>query len=105
MITSAGYRIGPGPIEDCLLTHPAVREAAVVGVPDPQRTESVKAFVVLRPGFIGDDALVKALQEHVKAGIAPYKYPRAIEFVDALPKTATGKLQRFALRQLAQGES
>ncbi|KVD72797.1 AMP-dependent synthetase [Burkholderia ubonensis] len=98
VITSAGYRIGPGPIEDCLLTHPAVRMAAVVGVPDATRTEIVKAFVVLNPGYAGDDALVQALQAHVKTRLAAHEYPRAIAFVDGLPMTATGKIVRRALR-------
>ncbi|RQQ05290.1 acyl-CoA synthetase [Burkholderia stagnalis] len=99
VITSAGYRIGPGPIEDCLLTHPAVRMAAVVGVPDATRTEIVKAFVVLNPGYAGDDALVQALQAHVKTRLAAHEYPRAIAFVDGLPMTATGKIVRRALRE------
>ncbi|WP_323120826.1 acyl-CoA synthetase [Burkholderia alba] len=98
VITSAGYRIGPGPIEDCLLTHPAVRMAAVVGVPDPTRTEIVKAFVVLNAGHEPGDALAKALQEHVKTRLAAHEYPRAVAFVDALPMTATGKIIRRALR-------
>ncbi|QOH34002.1 hypothetical protein C7S14_4371 [Burkholderia cepacia] len=98
VITSAGYRIGPGPIEDCLLTHPAVRMAAVVGVPDATRTEIVKAFVVLNPGHAGDEALVQALQAHVRTRLAAHEYPRAIAFVDSLPMTATGKIVRRALR-------
>ncbi|CAB5304555.1 AMP-dependent synthetase and ligase [Burkholderia multivorans] len=98
VITSAGYRIGPGPIEDCLLTHPAVRMAAVVGVPDPTRTEIVKAFVVLNDGHVGNDALVQALQAHVRTRLAAHEYPRAIAFVDSLPMTATGKIVRRALR-------
>ncbi|WDD93702.1 acyl-CoA synthetase [Burkholderia sp. FERM BP-3421] len=98
VITSAGYRIGPGPIEDCLLTHPAVRMAAVVGVPDPVRTEIVKAFVVLNPGHAPDEALVQALQAHVKTRLAAHEYPRAVAFVDSLPMTATGKIIRRALR-------
>ncbi|RQS67242.1 AMP-dependent synthetase [Burkholderia sp. Bp8963] len=98
VITSAGYRIGPSPIEDCLLTHPAVRMAAVVGVPDATRTEIVKAFVVLNPGYAGDDTLVQALQAHVKTRLAAHEYPRAIAFVDSLPMTATGKIVRRALR-------
>lgn len=73
--------------------------------PLPDRGQIVKAYIVLRQGVTGDAAMAKALQEHVKAGIAPYKYPRAIEFVAALPKTATGKLQRFALRQMARDEA
>ncbi len=105
MIISAGYNIAGPEVEACLLMHEAVAECGVVGAPCPERGQIVKAYIVLREGVIGDAALVKALQEHVKAGIAPYKYPRAIAFVEALPKTATGKLQRFALRQIAQGES
>lgn len=98
VITSAGYRIGPGPIEDCLLKHPAVRMAAVIGVPDPTRTEIVKAFVVLNDGHTPGEALVRALQEHVKTRLAAHEYPRAIAFVDSLPLTATGKIIRRALR-------
>ena len=105
MIISAGYNIAGPEVEACLLAHEAVAECGVVGAPCPERGQIVKAYIVLREGITGDAALVKLLQEHVKAGIAPYKYPRAIEFVPALPKTATGKLQRFALRQLAQGEN
>ncbi len=103
MIISAGYNIAGPEVEACLLTHEAVAECGVVGAPCPERGQIVKAYVVLREGIRGDAALAKTLQEHVKAGIAPYKYPRAIEFVDALPKTSTGKLQRFALRQIARG--
>ena len=99
VITSAGYRIGPGPIEDCLLGHPAVRLAAVVGAPDPTRTEIVKAFVVLNEGFSPSDSLVREIQEHVKTRLAAHEYPRAIAFVDALPMTATGKIIRRALRE------
>lgn len=99
MIISAGYNIAGPEVEDALLTHEAVSECGVIGEPDEQRGNIVKAFVVLKPGFNGDDALVKALQDHVKAHIAPYKYPRAIEFVESLPRTETGKLQRFVLRQ------
>ena len=105
MIVSAGYNIAGPEVEACLLTHEAVAECGVVGAPCPERGQIVKAYIVLREGVTGDAALAKALQEHVKAGIAPYKYPRAIEFVEALPKTATGKLQRFALRQIAHGET
>jgi len=99
VITSAGYRIGPAPIEDCLLRHPAVKMAAVVGAPDAQRTEIVTAFVVLNPGHAAGDALVRALQEHVKTHLAAHEYPRAIHFVDALPMTATGKVIRRELRE------
>lgn len=105
MIISAGYNIAGPEVEACLLTHPAVAECGVVGAPCPDRGQIVKAYIVLREGQSGDAVLVKALQEHVKAAIAPYKYPRAIEFVAALPKTPTGKLQRFALRQIARGEA
>ncbi|CAB3901527.1 acyl-CoA synthetase [Achromobacter mucicolens] len=98
VITSAGYRIGPGPIEDCLLGHPAVRMAAVVGMPDAERTEIVVAYVVLKEGVEGDEALVKALQAHVRTRLAAHEYPRAIRFVTSLPTTATGKIIRRELR-------
>lgn len=99
MIVSAGYNIAGPEVEDCLLRHPDVAECGVVGVPDAERGQIVKAFVVLKPGVVGDAACVQALQDFVKAGIAPYKYPRAIEFRTSLPRTETGKLQRFRLRQ------
>ena len=102
MIISAGYNIAGPEVEAALLTHPAVAECGVVGAPDPERGMIVKAFVVLSPGERPGPETAKALQDHVKQEIAPYKYPRAIEFVAELPKTATGKLQRFALRQMAQ---
>ena len=102
MIVSAGYNIAGPEVEDALLRHPAVAECAVIGVPDAQRGQLVKAFVVLKPGAAADAAMAKALQDFVKAGIAPYKYPRAIEFRDSLPRTPTGKLQRFRLRDLPQ---
>ncbi len=98
MIISAGYNISGPEVEAALLDHPDVLECAVIGAPDEARTNIVKAFIVLRNGS-GNDALVKTLQDFVKAEIAPYKYPRAIEFVTELPKTETGKLQRFRLRQ------
>ena len=98
MIVSAGYNIAGPEVENALLTHPAVAECAVTGAPDEERGEIVAAHVVLRSGVIGDEALVKALQDHVKQTIAPYKYPRRIAFLEQLPKTATGKLQRFRLR-------
>jgi 2-aminobenzoate-CoA ligase len=99
MIISAGYNIAGPEIEAALLEHPAVRECAVVGSPDAERGQIVKAFVVLNAGYAADGALVKTLQDFVKAAIAPYKYPRAIEFLEALPKTQTGKVQRYVLRQ------
>jgi acetyl-CoA synthetase len=98
VITSAGYRIGPASIEDSLLRHPAVSMAAVIGAPDSERTEIVMAFVVLKAGFIGDDALVREIQQHVKTRLAAHEYPREIRFVDSLPMTATGKVIRNALR-------
>ena len=105
MIVSAGYNIAGPEVEAALLTHPAVRECGVVGQPDPERGQIVKAYIVLADGQNPDDALVKALQEHVKAEISPYKYPRAIAFVDTLPRTDTGKLRRTALRAIAAGEA
>ncbi len=99
MIISAGYNIGGPEVEDCLLTHPAVAECGVIGRADPERGVVVKAFCVLRADFSADAGMVQALQDHVKAHLAPYKYPREIEFVHALPRTETGKLQRFRLRQ------
>lgn len=101
MIISAGYNIAGPEVEATLLTHPAVAECGVVGAPDNGRGAVVKAYVVLRSGFRPGADLTKALQDHVKAEIAPYKYPRIIEYVDALPRTQTGKLQRFQLRQMA----
>lgn len=98
MIITAGYNVGGPEVEDALLRHPAVAECAVIGLPDAERGMVVKAFCVLKPGFAGDAALVKTLQDHVKATIAPFKYPRQIEFRDSLPRTETGKLQRFKLR-------
>ena len=99
MIISGGYNIAGPEVESALLLHPAVAECGVIGVADADRGQVVKAFVVLRPGHAGDDAMTRALQDFVKQSIAPYKYPRAIEFRDALPRTETGKLQRFRLRQ------
>ncbi len=98
VITSAGYRIGPAEIEDCLLRHPAVAMAAVIGIPDPVRTESIKAFIVLNPGHRGDPALAATLQTHVKQRLAAHEYPREVAFVDSLPLTATGKIMRRTLR-------
>jgi len=101
MIISSGYNIAGPEVEAALLTHAAVAECGVVGCPDEERGQIVKAYVVLRAGMTGDAAMTKALQDHVKATVAPYKYPRAIEFVAELPKTQTGKLQRFELRRRA----
>jgi acyl-coenzyme A synthetase/AMP-(fatty) acid ligase len=99
VISSGAYRIGPFEVESALLEHPAVLESAVVGSPDPDRGNVVKAFVVLRAGHEPSDALVKELQEHCKRVTAPYKYPREIEFVGELPKTRSGKIRRVELRQ------
>ena len=95
---AAGYRIGPSEVENCLVKHPAVANAAVVPKPDAARGAVVKAYVVLAPGFSGDAALVESLQAHVKGRLAPYEYPKEIEFIDALPMTTTGKVQRRVLR-------
>jgi 2-aminobenzoate-CoA ligase len=105
MIISSGYNIAGPEVEAALLSHPAVAECGVVGAPDEARGMIVKAYVVLAPDIDADDALVTTLQDHVKREIAPYKYPRAVEFVAQLPKTETGKLKRFALRQMAQAGS
>ena len=98
VIISAGYRIGPFEVESALVEHPAVAEAAVVAAPDDERGSVVRAIVVLRDGVEGTDALARTLQDHVKARTAPYKYPRIVEFADALPKTASGKVRRALLR-------
>ena len=98
MIVSGGYNIAGPEVEDALLLHPAVAECGVIGAPDEQRGQIVKAVVVLKPDHTGDPAMAKTLQDFVKATIAPYKYPRAVEFRDSLPRTETGKLQRFKLR-------
>jgi 2-aminobenzoate-CoA ligase len=99
LIVSSGYNISPFEVETALLDHAAVGECAVVADPDEERGHVVKAYVVLAGGAAGDGALVHALQDHVKQRIAPYKYPRRIEFLDALPRTATGKVQRSVLRE------
>ena len=99
MIKSAGYRIGPAEIENCLLKHAAVANAAVIGVPDPERGEVIRAYLVLTPGATPSEALKKEIQEHVRLRLAPYQYPREIEFLDALPMTTTGKVQRRVLRE------
>ncbi len=98
VITSSGYRIGPFEVESALIEHPAVAESAVVGKPDPDRTEIVKAFVVLKAGFTPDRELTESIQAYVKTRLSAHSYPREIAFVDTLPKTPSGKLQRFILR-------
>jgi acetyl-CoA synthetase len=106
VITSSAYRIGPFEVESALLEHPAVAEAAVVGKPDPQRTQLVTAFVILAPGYQPGAALARELQDHVKRVTAPYKYPREVHFVTELPKTVSGKIRRSELREwLSGGES
>ncbi|ACC74035.1 acyl-CoA synthetase [Paraburkholderia phymatum] len=100
VITSSGYRIGPFDVESALIEHQAVSEAAVIGVPDPERTEIVKAFVVLSQGYDATPALAEELSQHVKRRLSAHAYPRAIEFVDSLPKTPSGKIQRFILRKM-----
>nr|XP_060642598.1 acyl-coenzyme A synthetase ACSM5, mitochondrial-like [Anolis sagrei ordinatus] len=106
VINSSGYRIGPFEVESALIEHPAVVESAVVSSPDPVRTEVVKAFIVLSPNYTSHDPekLIKELQDHVKKVTAPYKYPRKIEFVQELPKTPTGKVQRNVLRNREWGK-
>ncbi|MEN8503555.1 MULTISPECIES: acyl-CoA synthetase [Paraburkholderia] len=101
VITSAGYRIGPFDVESALIEHPAVVEAAVIGVPDPKRTEVVKAYVVLSNDYEGNPALAEELGLYVKKRLSAHAYPRVVEFVDALPKTPSGKIQRFVLRKMA----
>ena len=99
MIVSAGYNIAGPEVESSLMQHAAVADCGVVAAPDEERGMIVKAYVVLKPGHLPGEAMTRALQDHVKASIAPYKYPRAIEFVESLPRTETGKLQRFKLKQ------
>lgn len=105
MFKAAGYRIGPSEIENCLVKHPAVANAAVVPKPDRDRGAVVKAYVVLAAGFAPGDALVEELQRHVRGKLAPYEYPKEIEFIDALPMTTTGKVQRRLLRLREQSRS
>lgn len=103
VIGSSGYRIGPQEVENALIEHPAVHESAVIGVPDRERGEIVMAFVVLAPGYAPSEVLIEELQQHTRELTAPYKYPRRIEFVDDLPKTVSGKIQRKLLRERAHG--
>jgi 2-aminobenzoate-CoA ligase len=98
MIITAGYNVAGPEVEEIILKHPAVAECAVVGLPDEERGQIVKAFIVLRDVSQASDELVKEIQSFVKANVAPYKYPRCIEFKDALPRTETGKVQRFKLK-------
>lgn len=100
MIISAGYNIAGPEVEGMLIEHEAVAECGVVGIPDEERGQIVKAFVVLKEGYVGSDALAEELQAFVKTGIAPYKYPRAVAFISELPRTGTGKVQRFRLREM-----
>jgi 2-aminobenzoate-CoA ligase len=104
MIISSGYNIAGPEVEEAVMAHPAVAECAVVGVPDEARGQVVKAFVVPAAGVVADDALVHELQDFVKQRIAPYKYPRVVAFLDALPRTSTGKVQRFVLRDRVASE-
>jgi len=99
VIKSAGYRIGPAEIESCLVKHPAVLNAAVIGKPDATRGAIIKAFIVLQPGQRPSDQLVEQIQTHVRGRLAPYEYPKEIEFIDTLPMTTTGKVQRKELRK------
>jgi acetyl-CoA synthetase len=100
VITSAGYRIGPSEIEHTLLKHPAVALSAVVGIPDPIRTEAIKAWIVLRPGFAPSEQLAREIQDFVKVQLAAHEYPRFVQFAETLPMTATGKVLRRELRSL-----
>ena len=101
IISSAGYRIGPGEVEDCLIAHEAVEAAGVVGKSDPECGEIVKAYVVLKPGYAASAALAEGLKDHVRARLAAHACPRELEFLDSLPMTATGKVIRRALRAMA----
>ncbi len=105
LITSAGYRIGPSEIEDCLAAHPAVRSAVAVGKPDPLRTEIVKAYVALRPGFAADGALAREIQSFVRERLSAAEYPRELDFVDEIPLTTSGKVIRRDFREAAAREA
>jgi acetyl-CoA synthetase len=104
VIKSAGYRIGPAEIESCLVKHPAVANAAVIGKADEARGAIVKAFIVLQPGHPPSEGLIENIQQHVRGRLAPYEYPREIEFIAALPMTTTGKVQRMELRRLEEAK-
>ncbi|MEO0792928.1 MAG: AMP-dependent synthetase, partial [Pseudomonadota bacterium] len=104
IISSAGYRIGPGEVEDCLSTHPAVALAGVVGVPDAVRGEVVAACISLAEGFEPSDALATEIQTFVRERLAAHEYPRVVRFLDRLPMTVTGKIKRGDLRQLLAGK-
>ena len=105
VITSAGYRIGPGEVEDCLATHPAVRLSAVVGKPDPVRTEIVSAFVALKPGYEPGDKLAEDIRRHVRERLSAAEYPREVAFVDEIPLTTSGKVIRRGFRARVRGGS
>jgi acetyl-CoA synthetase len=105
VIKSSGYRIGPAEIESCIVKHPAVANAAVIGKPDAERGHIVKAFVVLQPGQAASQRLIDEIQQHVRGRLAPYEYPKEIEFIDALPMTTTGKVQRKELRKREEAKS
>jgi acetyl-CoA synthetase len=105
IITSAGYRIGPGEVENCLLTHPAVHMVAVVGKPDTLRTEIVKAYIVLVAGYSPSDVLAKAIQSYVRERLSAHEYPREVAFVDAMPLTTSGKIVRRNFRDHAAREA
>ncbi len=105
VITSAGYRIGPGEVEDCLLKHPAVEMAGVIGKPDKDRTEIVKAYVVLKRSFKPSAELAANIRDFVRSQLAAHEYPREVAFVDQLPLTVTGKIMRRELRELASREA
>ncbi|MEO1639436.1 MAG: AMP-dependent synthetase, partial [Pseudomonadota bacterium] len=105
IISSGGYRIGPGEVEDCLLTHPAVALAGVVGAPDPVRGSAVAAYLTLKDGFSPSDTLAKEIAAHVKSRLAAYEYPRVIRFIATMPMTTTGKIIRADLRAMAEAEA
>ena len=98
IIVASGYNVSSTEVESVRLEQPAVSECGIIGIPDPDRGEVLKALIVLKPGYTGDESMVKTLQGFVKQNAAPYKYPRVVEFVTALPRTETGKLQRFKLK-------